>query len=185
MLANKSTLNKNLILVLILFGVWLLWLPRVFESTSSAAKTSRKVHIAFGLHVNLYHSYRGDTNDENGFGQDIRAIRHTLHELDRFNKKGIPVRAVWDSNTFLFTTALHLSMLFACSHGNCRPWKPSTRCDIKIWKPVNSKQRSSGLTWLPGYFEICASDRVKSVFGSKSPSFLKLLLTITIDATLG
>lgn len=27
------------------------------------------VHIAFGFHVNLYHSFRNDTNDASGFGQ--------------------------------------------------------------------------------------------------------------------
>jgi len=29
-----------------------------------------KVCVAFGFHVNLYHSFRGDTNDKNGFGKD-------------------------------------------------------------------------------------------------------------------
>jgi hypothetical protein len=29
-----------------------------------------RVHIAFGFHVNPYHSFRSDTNDENGYGQD-------------------------------------------------------------------------------------------------------------------
>ena len=30
--------------------------------------TSNKIHIAFGFHVNCYHSYRGDTPDAQGFG---------------------------------------------------------------------------------------------------------------------
>ena len=33
-----------------------------------------KIHIAYGFHVNCYHSYRGDTNDNLGFGSDIRII---------------------------------------------------------------------------------------------------------------
>lgn len=74
----------------------MLWLPRVFRHVSPVAGTPHKVRIAFGFHVNLYHSFRGDTNDENGFGQDIRVIRHTIRELDRFNREGIPVCAVWD-----------------------------------------------------------------------------------------
>lgn len=45
-----------------------------------------QVHIAFGFHVNLYHSYRGDTNDNAGFGGDIRVIRSILDVLDDFNK---------------------------------------------------------------------------------------------------
>jgi hypothetical protein len=74
----------------------MLWQPKIFRHNSSAAGTPHKVHIAFGMHVNLYHSFRGDTNDENGFGQDIRVIRQTIRELDRFNRAGIPVSAVWD-----------------------------------------------------------------------------------------
>ncbi len=74
----------------------LLSLPRAFGPEPSAAGTPHKVHLAFGFHVNLYHSFRGDTNDENGFGQDIRVIRRTLSELDRLNRAGIPVSAVWD-----------------------------------------------------------------------------------------
>ena len=27
-----------------------------------------KIHIAYGFHVNCYHSYRGDTDDAAGFG---------------------------------------------------------------------------------------------------------------------
>jgi hypothetical protein len=52
--------------------------------------------VAFGFHVNLYHSYRIDTNDEDGFGKDIRIIRHLIRTLDRFNQMGVPVKAVWD-----------------------------------------------------------------------------------------
>lgn len=58
--------------------------------------TEKKVYIAFGFHVNLYHSFRGDTNDNDGFGRDIRVIRNTLQTLDNFNKQGVKVKAVWD-----------------------------------------------------------------------------------------
>ena len=58
-------------------------------------KTNR-VHIAFGFHVNCYHSYRGDTNDAAGFGNDIRIIRHTIENLDAWNAKGVPVKGTWD-----------------------------------------------------------------------------------------
>lgn len=74
----------------------MLWLPRPFQHASPSAETPHKVHIAFGFHVNLYHSFRGDTNDENGFGQDTRVIRHIIKELDGFNRRGIPVSATWD-----------------------------------------------------------------------------------------
>lgn len=54
------------------------------------------VHVAFGFHVNCYHSYRGDTPDALGFGGDIRIIRHILDTLDDRNARGIPVKATWD-----------------------------------------------------------------------------------------
>lgn len=57
---------------------------------------NHKVYIALGFHGNLYHSFRGDTNDDNGFGRDIRIIRHIIQTLDRFNGRGIPVRASWE-----------------------------------------------------------------------------------------
>jgi hypothetical protein len=55
-----------------------------------------QIYLAFRFHVNFYHSYRGDTPDEAGFGKDIRVIRHLLATLDGFNANGIPVRGTWD-----------------------------------------------------------------------------------------
>jgi hypothetical protein len=92
----QTIIKKQYFLFLIIIMIWMLWVPRAFQSVGSSAEISHKVHIAFGFHVNLYHSFRGDTNDENGFGQDIRVIRHIIKELDSFNRKGIPVSAVWD-----------------------------------------------------------------------------------------
>lgn len=51
-----------------------------------------KVHIALSFHVNLYHSYRGDTVDDDGFGMDLRVIRRVLDWLDEYPR----VRADWD-----------------------------------------------------------------------------------------
>ena len=59
-----------------------------------------RIHIAYGFHVNCYHSYRGDTNDNLGFGSDIRIIRKTLDILTQFNEKGIPVKGTWDTENF-------------------------------------------------------------------------------------
>lgn len=55
-----------------------------------------KVHVGYGFHVNCYHSYRGDSNDELGFGGDIRIIRKIIDILNEFNEKGIPVKGTWD-----------------------------------------------------------------------------------------
>jgi hypothetical protein len=59
-----------------------------------------KIHVAYGFHVNCYHSYRGDTNDKNGFGSDIRIIRKIIAALDRLNAEGIPVKGTWDFENF-------------------------------------------------------------------------------------
>ncbi|MBN1250262.1 MAG: hypothetical protein JXC32_21540 [Anaerolineae bacterium] len=55
-----------------------------------------RIHLAFRFHVNFYHSYRGDTPDELGFGKDIRVIRQIVAMLDRFNAQGLPIRGTWD-----------------------------------------------------------------------------------------
>jgi hypothetical protein len=59
-----------------------------------------KIFIAFRFHGNFYHSYRGDTPDELGFGKDIRIIRHLIETLDALNRGGIPVRAAWDFENY-------------------------------------------------------------------------------------
>lgn len=59
-----------------------------------------KVHVAYGFHVNCYHSYRGDTNDNLGFGSDIRIIGKILDTLTELNKQGIPVKGTWDCENF-------------------------------------------------------------------------------------
>ena len=62
--------------------------------------TQNKIHVAFGFHVNCYHSYRGDTPDAQGFGSDLRIIRGILRTLDELNAEGIPVKGTWDSENF-------------------------------------------------------------------------------------
>jgi hypothetical protein len=42
------------------------------------------VYFSFGQHVDFYHSYRGDTPDEDGFGMDIRIISDTLDFLENY-----------------------------------------------------------------------------------------------------
>jgi len=61
---------------------------------------NHKIHVAYGFHVNCYHSYRGDTNDNLGFGSDIRIIRKILDVLTNFNENGIPVKGTWDTENF-------------------------------------------------------------------------------------
>lgn len=61
---------------------------------------SNTIHIAYGFHVNLYHSYRGDSNDGLGFGSDIRIIRKIIAVLNSLNEQGIPVKGTWDTENF-------------------------------------------------------------------------------------
>ncbi len=58
------------------------------------------VHLAFRFHGNFYHSYRGDTPDELGFGKDIRIIRRLIETLDELNGRGLPVRGTWDFENY-------------------------------------------------------------------------------------
>jgi hypothetical protein len=64
------------------------------------SENSAVISLAFRFHVNFYHSYRGDTPDEKGFGKDIRIIRHVLDTLDRLNGGGVPIRAAWDIENY-------------------------------------------------------------------------------------
>ena len=59
-----------------------------------------QIFLAFRFHANFYHSYRGDTSDELGFGKDIRIIRKIIEVLDRFNADGVPVRGTWDIENY-------------------------------------------------------------------------------------
>ncbi len=59
-----------------------------------------KIYIAFRFHGNFYHSYRGDTPDELGFGKDIRIIRKIIEVLDEANRRGIAVRGTWDFENY-------------------------------------------------------------------------------------
>jgi len=62
--------------------------------------TPPRIFLAFRFHVNFYHSYRGDTVDEVGFGKDIRIIRRIVELLDAWNARGVPVRGSWDIENY-------------------------------------------------------------------------------------
>ena len=59
-----------------------------------------KVYITLGFHINFYHSWRGDTPDEAGFGTDMRVMRGVLDILDRTNAAGQKARAYWDTEVY-------------------------------------------------------------------------------------
>jgi hypothetical protein len=59
-----------------------------------------KIFLAFRFHVNFYHSYRGDTPDELGFGKDVRIIRRIIEVLDALNADGVAARGTWDIENY-------------------------------------------------------------------------------------
>lgn len=59
-----------------------------------------KVYVTLGFHINFYHSWRGDTPDEAGFGTDIRVIRAIIKILDRANASGLTARGYWDTEVY-------------------------------------------------------------------------------------
>ncbi len=54
------------------------------------------VHIALSFHTNLYHSYRGDSNTDDGYGIDLEVMRAELDWLDA--RPG--VHADWDIDNY-------------------------------------------------------------------------------------
>jgi hypothetical protein len=53
-----------------------------------------------GFHTSFYHSWRGDTPDEAGFGTDMRVIRGILDLLDGANAAGKQARGYWDADVY-------------------------------------------------------------------------------------
>lgn len=96
-MAGKSRVfgkSVGIMMAAVIVGFLLyLWLPLLSLINK---ETDHKVYVAFGFHGNLYHSFRIDTNDEAGFGKDIRIIRKEIEVLDKYNKMGVPVKGVWD-----------------------------------------------------------------------------------------
>ncbi len=54
------------------------------------------VHVALSFHVNLYHSYRGDSNTDDGYGIDLDVMRNSLDWLEQHPR----ARADWDLETY-------------------------------------------------------------------------------------
>jgi hypothetical protein len=59
-----------------------------------------KVYVILGFHASFYHSWRGDTPDEAGFGTDIRLVREIIKMLDQANAEGLQARGYWDFDVY-------------------------------------------------------------------------------------
>jgi hypothetical protein len=70
------------------------------ETSMESLSQDPKVFLAFRFHANFYHSYRGDSVDELGFGKDIRIIRKIIEVFDDFNADDVPARGTWDIENY-------------------------------------------------------------------------------------
>ncbi len=59
-----------------------------------------KVYVMLGFHTSFYHSWRGDTPDEAGFGTDIRLVRAILKMLNEANAQGQKARGYWEGDNY-------------------------------------------------------------------------------------
>ena len=69
----------GILLVVIIYACGYMVIPKFL---TIGKRSNHNVYVSLGFHVNMYHSYRIDTNDEAGFGKDIRVIRKIIEVLD-------------------------------------------------------------------------------------------------------
>lgn len=94
---------RNLVLFSVFISLFMVSSPgKVSPSFRGKSDVPYKVYVILGMHANFYHSWRGDTPDEAGFGTDIRIVREVLRMLDEANAKGLDARAYWEGES-LFT----------------------------------------------------------------------------------
>jgi len=88
-------------------GLLVLPLALLLGGCSGDESSPHRVYVTLGFHGNFYHSWRGDTPDEAGFGQDIRIVREILRILDEANARGLDARGYWDvENLFTYERIL-------------------------------------------------------------------------------
>lgn len=86
-------------LVFILLSPWVMKIYSKKEiKRLNTTKNPYKIYVTLGFHVSMRHSWRGDTNDEAGFGTDIRVVRKIIKILNKVNKRGLDAKGTWDFN---------------------------------------------------------------------------------------
>ncbi|MFO8055741.1 MAG: fibronectin type III domain-containing protein [bacterium] len=94
---------RNVVLFSVFISLFMVSAPgSVSPAFRGKSDVPYKVYVILGMHANFYHSWRGDTPDEAGFGTDIRVVREVLRMLDEANAKGLDARAYWEGES-LFT----------------------------------------------------------------------------------
>ena len=71
--------------------------------------SKKKIYFVLSPHINYYHSYRGDSKGETGFGKDLAMMRGILDELDKIedmNLKFGNMRMCWDYADTFFSIQL-------------------------------------------------------------------------------
>ncbi|MFW9783089.1 MAG: hypothetical protein ACFFFB_12475 [Candidatus Heimdallarchaeota archaeon] len=69
----------------------------------------KKIYLILSPHVNYYHSYRGDSRGESGFGVDIRFMKEILEQLDKIENEGLcggKIPICWDYGDLFWTIQL-------------------------------------------------------------------------------
>jgi len=70
------------------------------EKPSDETTCPYKVYVILGFHTSFYHSWRGDSPDEAGFGTDIRLVRAILKMLNEANAEGKKARGYWEGDNY-------------------------------------------------------------------------------------
>ncbi len=85
---------------LLLVAWFICTLPAPVAAQPPPDDSPYKVYVMLGFHTSFYHSWRGDTPDEAGFGTDIRVVREIITMLDQANAQGLDARGYWDADVY-------------------------------------------------------------------------------------
>lgn len=92
---------KRLGIVVLVFAAVVATVPligRLAHLRVLTESSPHKIFVVLGFHTSFYHSWRGDTPDEAGFGTDIRVVRAILRMLDEANARGLDARGYWEAD---------------------------------------------------------------------------------------
>lgn len=69
--------------------------------------SNKKIYLVLSPHINYYHSYRGDSIGETGFGKDLDMMRGIISELDKIEDMGFGnMRITWDYGDIFWSIQL-------------------------------------------------------------------------------
>ena len=74
----------------------LLFFVCIYSPIKASEGEHLKVYVMVGMHVDMYHSWRGDTPDEMGYGYDNRIITSSLKKLNLARSQNKKAKVYWD-----------------------------------------------------------------------------------------